>query len=134
MPNSFENLDNIKSLSEKISAVFSQNEVLRLAINTSHEGIAILNDKGEYVYMNDAHAIMFGYDSGELIGKTWEVLYKQSDIDYFKETVFPIIGKEGKWNGKYVAYTKQGKPVNEEVYLTSLPNGGLVCTCRIIKN
>lgn len=133
MDKSFDNLDNIKNLSDKISAIFTQNELLRHAINTSHEGIAILNTKGEYVYMNDAHATMFGYEPGELIGKTWEILYKSEDILYFSGEVFPVIEVKGKWNGTYVAYAKDGSPVPEEVYLTALPNGGLVCTCRRVK-
>ena len=129
---SLSNIEEIKSLSDKISLLFKQNELLRLAINTSHEGIAILNENGEYIYINEAHAEMFGYTVDELIGKTWEVLYKPNDIDFFKTIVFPIIFANGKWNGKYIGYKKNGSEVNEEVYLTLLPNNYLVCTCRNI--
>jgi PAS domain S-box-containing protein len=129
---SLSNIEEIKSLSDKISLLFKQNELLRLAINTSHEGIAILNENGEYIYLNEAHAEMFGYTVDELIGKTWEVLYKPNDIDFFKTIVFPIIFANGKWNGKYIGYKKNGSEVNEEVYLTLLPNNYLVCTCRNI--
>jgi len=129
---SLSNIEEIKSLSDKISLLFKQNELLRLAINTSHEGIAILNENGEYIYINEAHAEMFGYTVEELIGKTWEILYKPNDIEYFKTIVFPIIFANGKWNGKYVGYAKNGDEVKEEVYLTLLPNNYLVCTCRNI--
>jgi PAS domain S-box-containing protein len=129
---SLSNIEEIKSLSDKISLLFKQNELLRLAINTSHEGIAILNENGEYIYINEAHAEMFGYTVEELIGKTWEILYKPNDIDFFKTIVFPIIFANGKWNGKYIGYKKNGDEVNEEVYLTLLPNNYLVCTCRNI--
>ena len=91
MPDSFDNIENIKNLSAKISAIFSQNEMLKGAMDTTHEGIAILNAKGEYVYMNTAHAEMFGYTVDEMIGKTWEILYKSEDILYFRSTVFPKI-------------------------------------------
>lgn len=128
----FKKFEDIKILSEKISNIFKQNELLKMAINTSHEGIAILNEKGEYIYLNEAHAEMFGYTVDELIGKTWQILYKEKDVEYFVNEVFPIIEQNGKWSGKYIGYAKNGNPVNEEVYLTSLPNGGLVCTCRII--
>lgn len=124
-------LDKIKTLSERISNQMEFVDTLMAALDTSHEGIAILNEKGEYTWMNSAHEAMFGYSEGELIGKTWEVLYDESDIKYFQKNVFPLIASEGKWNGKYVAKDKLGNPVNEDVYLTSLPNGGLICTCRI---
>ena len=129
---SLSSIEEIKTLSDKISLLFKQNELLRLAINTSHEGIAILNENGEYIYLNEAHAEMFGYTVEELIGKTWEVLYKPNDIEYFKTIVFPIIFTNGKWNGKHIGYKKNGDEVNEEVYLTLLPNNYLVCTCRNI--
>jgi len=131
MDKAFSNLDNIKSLSEKISAVFNQNELLRTAINTSHEGIAILDEKGTYIYMNTAHATMFGYEEGELIGKSWEILYESEDILHFRSTVFPLLAEDGKWNGKYIAKSKDGVSVYEELYLTTLPNGGMICTCRV---
>jgi PAS domain S-box-containing protein len=129
---SLSNIEEIKSLSDKISLLFKQNELLRLAINTSHEGIAILNENGEYIYLNEAHAEMFGYTVEELTGKKWEILYKPNDIEYFKTIVFPIIFANGKWNGKYIGYAKNGDEVKEEVYLTLLPNNYLVCTCRNI--
>lgn len=128
----FKKFEDIKILSDKISNIFKQNELLKMAINTSHEGIAILNEKGEYIYLNEAHAEMFGYTADELIGKTWQILYKEKDIEYFINEVFPIIEQNGRWSGRYVGYAKNGNVVNEEVYLTSLPNGGLVCTCRVI--
>jgi PAS domain S-box-containing protein len=129
---SLSNIEEIKSLSDKISLLFKQNELLRLAINTSHEGIAILNENGEYIYLNEAHAEMFGYTVEELTGKKWEILYKPNDVEYFKTIVFPIIFANGKWNGKYIGYAKNGDEVKEEVYLTLLPNNYLVCTCRNI--
>ena len=70
----FKKFEDIKILSEKISNIFKQNELLKMAINTSHEGIAILNEKGEYIYLNEAHPEMFVYREDELIGKTWQIL------------------------------------------------------------
>jgi PAS domain S-box-containing protein len=117
-----------KELIDKITFV----DKLQAAINTSHEGIAILDTEGKYIYLNNAHEEMFGYDPGEMVGKSWEILYKPEDIEFFKATVFPIIAEKGKWNGTYIGYSKQGDPVHEEVYLTSLKEGGLICTCRVI--
>ena len=131
MDKPFDNLENIRALSDKIGKVFNQNELLRGAINSSHEGIAILDKDGKYIYLNTAHEKMFGYDPGELIGQKWEVLYKSPDILFFHSNVFPMLEKNGKWSGKYRGYAKDGSPVYEELYLTALPSGGLVCTCRI---
>ena len=72
---------------------------------------------------------MFKYGKGEMLGQTWEILYTDEQVKYFIENVFPEIAKNGKWSGKDVATAKDGSLVKEIVYLTALPDGGLVCTC-----
>lgn len=125
---------NIKDISEllcKLESLTDFNHSLVEAINTSHEGIAILDKDGIYTYMNDSHAKMFGYTADEMIGKSWTILYSESDIEWFNETVFTVIDKEGRWSGEATAISKDtNKLVNQAVYLTSLTNGGLICTCR----
>jgi PAS domain S-box-containing protein len=128
-----ENIKRLKILTEEIEKINNFNNQLIEAINTSHEGIAILNSDGVYTWMNKAHESMFGYESRELIGKSWSIIYSEEDVDWFVNNVFPIIEKEGKWSGNATAISKDGvTKINEMVYLTSLPNGGLICTCRLL--
>jgi PAS domain S-box-containing protein len=102
---------------------------LTTALNTSNEGIAILDKDGIYIYLNKAHEEMFGYESGEMIGKAWEILYTPEQVEYFKENVFPVVGATGKWYGEETGICKDGSKIKERVYLTALPDGGLICTC-----
>ena len=120
---------NIQSVSDKLSKLFAENEALKLAINTSHEGIAVLDKDGIYTYLNKAHEEMFKYNVGEMLGKSWTILYTEKQVKHFIDVVFPIIAKDGKWSGCDVATCKDGSLQAEKVYLTSLPDGGLVCLC-----
>ena len=46
------------------------------AIENAFDGIALLDKSGNYMYMNKAHADLFGYDSAEeLCGKSWQSIY-----------------------------------------------------------
>jgi len=46
------------------------------AMEASMDGMAILNRKGEYIFLNQAHAAIYGYnDPAELLGKSWQILY-----------------------------------------------------------
>lgn len=124
-------LEEIRNLGEKLAVTEQFNNIIIEAINTSHEGIAILDENGSYLYMNRAHEAIFGYDVDEMIGKSWEILYSEEDVQKFQEIVFPILEKEGKWTGEATAISKDGKTlIHEIVYLTALPNGGMICTCR----
>lgn len=104
---------------------------MNLAVQEAMDGIAVLNDKSEYIYINEAHVKMFGYDKAEdFLGNTWHMLYDKEEIRRIEENIFPIIGKNGRWGGKTKGKLKNGNAVYQEISLTSLPDGGLICICR----
>ena len=121
----------IAKLGKQLESEMDFNKKLINAINTSREGIALLDQDGNYTWMNESHEKMFGYSKDELIGKSWTILYSKSDVDHFIETVFPEIEKHGFWRGEAIAIAKDGKTkIHEDLSLTSLDDGGLICTCR----
>ena len=124
-----EKLDKLRLLTELMDSKLEFIDKLMAALDTSNEGIAILDKEGKYLYLNKAHEDMFKYNEGEMLGKSWSILYSEEKVKYFIDNVFPIIGKEGKWSGDDVAICKDGSLQKETVYLTALPDGGLICTC-----
>lgn len=103
---------------------------LAAAIDAALEGIAILDAQGRYVYMNPAHARLFGYESPcEFIGHDWRMIYRPEAIREFETEVFPKLAKDGYWHGFPTGLRKDGTEIPEEVSLTVLPGGGLVCFC-----
>lgn len=112
---------------EKEAIIRSQN----MAIEKAGDGIALLDRHGRYYYMNDAHVKFFGYSSSlELIGKSWRELYAEEERKWIDQQVFPILAKEGNWKGETVGISKQGTPVYQEITLSILPDGDLLCICR----
>jgi PAS domain S-box-containing protein len=106
---------------------------LNYTLNEAREGVALLNPKGEYYYLNHSHISMFGFESqDELLGKTWHVLYEQDEIDRLNNEIFPVLAKEKIWIGETRALNKQGEYVYQEVTLTIAPNNDMVCFCRDI--
>lgn len=103
------------------------------AIETSIDGIAILDHTGRYTYVNQAHLKLFGFDEAEeLIGKTWHEIYNIDEILRFEQEVFPIFQQKGSWRGELMGKKRDGSPVPQEVALTRLADGGLTCICRNI--
>ncbi len=103
------------------------------AIKSSMDGVAILNQEGKYVYLNDAHVSVYGYDSqDELLGKTWRMLYNEKELQRFDEKIMPQFQKQGRWRGEAVGKKKDGQLFNQEITLTSLDDGGLICVVRDI--
>ncbi|MFN5021100.1 MAG: ATP-binding protein [bacterium] len=101
------------------------------AIEHAFDGIALLDKSGNYMYMNKAHADLFGYDSAdELYGKSWQSIYTPEAAERLQKEVFPVLGKNGNWSGETIGISKDKKPVMQYISLTSLPDGGMVCVCR----
>jgi PAS domain S-box-containing protein len=122
--NLFDNLDR-ESLLEK----------QHVAIANSMDGIALLDAEGKYYYLNDVHLKMFGYEKQEeLLGKTWTFIYGPEEIERIGKDLFPLLMADGKWAGETIGLNKLGLPVYQEISLTSLPDGGLVCICRDISD
>ena len=106
-------------------------ELQSAAMEVAMDGIAIL-DGDEYVYMNQAHADIFEYDAEELLGSEWRRLYDRSEIDRIETEVFPIIAEQGGWRGETVGRKQDGSPVTQDIGLSLLDSGELICTNRDI--
>ncbi|AKG23698.1 response regulator [Calothrix sp. 336/3] len=105
------------------------------AIETTADGIAILNSQGEYIYINQAHINLFGYSQAEeFLGSTWHKLYRPQEIEWLENNAFPQLTKNGFWKGETIALRKDGSMFAEAVSLTLLEDGGLVCVCEDISN
>ena len=103
------------------------------AFRASMDGIAILNDRGEFDYTNDAHAELYGYDSpAEMLGQSWRMLYDEQEVQRFDQEIMPRVMQHGHWRGQATGKRKLGDTFPQEVSLTPLENGGLVCVARDI--
>ncbi|MDQ4061164.1 MAG: PAS-domain containing protein [Pseudomonadota bacterium] len=103
------------------------------AMEASVDGMAILDAGGTYVYANAAHARIYGYDSPqELIGRRWRELYSADELARFKEAVLPALTREGRWRGEAVAQRRDGSTYPQDVSLTIIEGGTLICVVRDI--
>lgn len=99
------------------------------ALDRALDGMAIL-EGDTYVYMNDEHARMYGYEREELVGKTWRALYLSDQVKHIEEKIFPLIAANGHWRGEVTGLKKDGSACTVEVSLVFLEDGSLICACR----
>ena len=116
-----------------IDATLDLLSLKELAISKTHDGIALLDSEGRYYYLNEAHVKPFGYEhENELLGKTWQAIYPPEEIERLERDMVPLLVEHGKWTGETRGITKQGTPVFQEISLTFLEDGGMICVTRII--
>ena len=99
------------------------------ALDSMAEGIAILDRSGTYLFMNTAHAAMYGYEPGELNGLTWRELYDVEEQRVFEATAFPAMAREGRWSGETYGRLKDGRHSRFWISL-SVSGDFMVCCCH----
>jgi len=133
-----DNNDELSQLGASMNSMLAAIEHSRKDLNTQAQaieacgdGIAILNERGEFVHLNRSHARIFGYESPEeLAGKSWQILYSDDEAARFKQEVMPALARNTRWEGEAIARRKDGSSFPQQVSLASLAEGGMVCVCR----
>jgi hypothetical protein len=70
------------------------------AIQASDDGIALTDAAGPFLFMNSAHAAMFGYpDPAALVGRPWTMLYDPLEAQRINDEAMPILFAQGQWRG-----------------------------------
>jgi PAS domain S-box-containing protein len=101
------------------------------AIESSTDGIAISN-QSQLLYINRSYAEMFGYNVSELQGKSALCLYSPAQITHFQTEVSPVLSTSGQWRGEAIGVRKNGETFDQELSLSLLPNGQMICISRDI--
>jgi len=104
---------------------------LAQALDHSDEGFALTDPQGNYVYINEAHLRMYGYEKPQdLLGRSWRVLYTPEWVRHFEQHVLPIMPRDLVWRGQVIGKKKDGASFLAGVTLTLLPDGKITCNCR----
>lgn len=105
-----------------------------MVVEAAVDGMAVLSNE-RYCYVNQAHAELFGYQHpDELLGCSWRKLYDEEEIERFQQQVLPIVAKKGYWRGEATAKRRDGSRLTEELSITRMPCGDLICICRDISD
>jgi len=103
------------------------------AMDAAIDGMGLLDAKGQYSYLNKAHVMVYGYENaGELIGKSWRILYDSDVLQRFDQEIMPELSRKGYWYGESIGTKKNGHKFPQELSLTAMADGGLICVVRDI--
>ncbi len=103
------------------------------AMTASMDGIGILDGRLDFTYVNDALAKLFGYPSPqEIIGHSLCDLYEPPEQVRFITTVVPLVQNRGRWRGEATGLRNDGSLFPQEISLTAIDGGGMVCVVRDI--
>jgi len=108
-------------------------ETVETAVENAMDGVALLNADEEYVMVNQAHADLYGYDGPEaMVGETWRMCYEPETVDEFEDEIMPTLSEAGVWRGEAEGVRADGTTFPQELSLTTLADGGIICVVRDI--
>lgn len=107
--------------------------MLKTAIETGMDGVAIFNREGKYTYLNNAYARIFGYNSPEeLLYESSSTLCSEDSHRKFREEIMPQLLERGYWAGELTGRRKDGSLFPQQVALSKIENDYFACVTRDI--
>lgn len=97
------------------------------AIEAAHDGISLLNEDGEFIYVNEEYADITGYDREELLGEHWQILYPDDEVDRVYDEMLPQ-ARENEWEGETVYVRSDDEQITVDHRLAYTEDNTLICT------
>jgi PAS domain S-box-containing protein len=99
-----------------------------LAMDSAADGISIIGENGQHIYVNAAFARMMGYEGPEaMLGVHWQKTYHAGDVQLVQQQVRESLAAGGKWSGQINLRRRDGTVIPVEMAITSLANGVTAC-------
>ena len=103
------------------------------AVESAIDGIGVIGESGEFVYVNETHADVYGYgDPEEMVGEHWRRCYAEAELARFEEEILPTLYDENSWRGETRGRRADGTTFPQELSLTVSDDGGVICVVRDI--
>ncbi|WP_262174626.1 PAS domain S-box protein [Haloarcula laminariae] len=102
----------------------------RKASETVREGIGILNEDGEFIYVNQAYADLYGYNPEDILGQHWELVYPDDEVAVARTEILPTVADEGSWSGETTGLRADGTTFPEDHRVVQTDSGELICSVR----
>jgi diguanylate cyclase (GGDEF)-like protein/PAS domain S-box-containing protein len=103
------------------------------AMTASMDGIGILNERLEFTYLNVALAKLYGYPNpNHMLGLPMLALYEPADVEKITNVILPVVHQRGRWRGEMTGKRRDDATFPQEISLTAIEGGGVVCVVRDI--
>lgn len=123
-------------INNSIALYRAKQEVQRgyAAIEAASDGIALLDTKGDFIYVNEAYASLYGYEQEELADGRWEQLHSDEEVARFYEEILSQVNSNGSWNGLSTGKQKAGNTLVIDHSITLTADDTTICIVRDIKD
>src|SRR5208282_4533595 len=92
-----------------------------LAMDSSADGMSILDEKGLHAYANSSFARMLGFTGPEsIIGQTWSAAFALQDMDHLEPEIRRSLAQAGKWASQIRLHRPDGTNLPVEMNISAM--------------
>lgn len=103
------------------------------ALDSVPIGIGITNEHGQFEFINEAHAKLYGYTKEEFMKKSWQDCYSEEMVDYLNNVAMKHFIQYGEWRGETIGVKKDGSTFPHEMVLSNInETQKVICVVRDI--
>jgi len=90
------------------------------ALDSTVDAIAIINEDGQYEFVNEAMTKLYGYDKEQFICIAWESNLSIETVTYVNETLLPDLIQLGYARGETIGLRRDGTTFPQEISLSRI--------------
>nr|WP_246628997.1 EAL domain-containing protein [Mesobacillus maritimus] len=91
------------------------------ALDSVGDAIGITNEVGQFEYVNEAHAVLYGYkNKDEFSTKSWKDCYSSEILEEVSQSIIISLQNKGQWRGEAVGVKKDGTTFPIELTLSMI--------------
>jgi PAS domain S-box-containing protein len=105
----------VKDISSQMTAFKEQEELYKTIAQSTVDVIFIINQSGEFIFVNDSVNSTFGYTADEIIGKAFTKFVPDEEIPKFMNMLTSVFTKKEISNFTTRIYTKNRKTIEVEI-------------------
>ncbi|AZH26226.1 PAS domain S-box protein [Haloplanus aerogenes] len=102
------------------------------AMEAANEGIALLDEDGRYVSVNEAYADICRTTPEEIAGTHWTSTLPDDEAERLRAEAFPELAEGSSWTGEATGVRADGSTYSKRISLAALDGEGHVCVVRDI--
>lgn len=107
-----------------------ERQQLAAALAVTTDGIGIVSVGGGLEFVNHAYARVHRDRPRNLIGRPWTSRFPDDEAMRIERDIIPLVTRLGAWSGEVIGLRANGEAFPQELSITLLPTGGLVCVMR----
>jgi len=108
----------------------TQRQRLLAAIETTRDGVALLDTDGEYVYVNEAYGDLYGVDPADVVGQHWTDVFPDEEASFLDEVVRPALETDDYWEDESTVERADGSTFVAERTATATGTDEFVWSVR----